>query len=64
MKTLQVTQCMDGSTYDPTTEKHNPIYVYEVDKVTNAIHPPVHTRLSAAQMADYCDSDDWNVTIK
>ena len=64
MKTLLVTQCIDGSTYDPKTEKHIPIHIYEVDKVTNAIHPKIHSRLSAAEVDGYCDADEWNVTIK
>ena len=64
MKTLLVTQCIDGSVYDPETKKHNPVYIYEVDKVTNAVHPACHTRLTVAEVAEYCDSADWNVTIK
>ena len=64
MKTLQVTQIIDGSRYDPKTEKHEPIHVYEVDKVTNAVFPAVHARLSRDEIAGYCDDGDWNVTIK
>ncbi len=64
MKTLQATQVIDGSIYDPKTQKHTPIYKYEVDKLTNAVHPACHTQLSADEMAAYCDDDDWNVTIK
>ncbi len=64
MMTMQVTQVTDGSSYDPQTEKHTPVYKYEVDKLTNAVYPPIHSRLSADDMAAYCDNDDWNVTIK
>ena len=64
MKTLQVTQVIDGSVYDRDTEKHNPVYVYEVDKVTNSVIPAIRTRLTRDEMVDYCCDEEWNVTIK
>ena len=64
MKTLIVNQIADGSTYDPETEIHTAKYVYGVEKVTNSITPVIGSRLIPVAMEVYCESDEWNVTIK
>ncbi len=64
MKTLCVDQILDGSVYDRETEKHVAKHVYRVTKVTNSVRPCIADNLSTEELSYYCDSEDWNVTIK
>lgn len=59
MKTLKVDQILDG--FDAATRKAN--HVYSVVKVTNSTTPHIMDRLTEIELASYCDSDDWTVTI-
>ncbi len=64
MKTLAVDQVLDGSVYDPETKRHIATHRYQVVKVTNSISPKIGDSLDVGELFAYCDSEDWNVTIK
>ncbi len=57
MKKLYVEQYNDGS-LPPPAVKH-----YQVTKVVNAVHPCVGDILTVLECHDFCDSNDWEVTI-
>ena len=61
MKTLRATQVIDR--HAPLKDDHFAAYVYEVDSVSNSLTPPIHSRLTPAQMAEYCNDADWRVVI-
>ena len=64
MKRLQVDQMHEGAVYNRDTEKHTATYRYKVIKVTNSLTPSIAESLSPEELAYYCDSEEWDVTIK
>lgn len=47
----------------PFGEK-NPRYAYSVDRVVNSVTPHIHDTLSQAELAGYCEREDWDVTVE
>ncbi len=66
MKTLTVEQILNLK-WEPTTEESRKTdpnrYVYSVKKVTNSITPNVGQLLNHIELAELCDSIDWNVGV-
>lgn len=65
MKTLNVVQVFDRveqSAVDPTRNISR--YNYKVMRVTNSIVPNILDLLTGPELDDYCESENWEVTIK
>ena len=60
MKTLKVSQIYDGYTTDDPPKA---IHKYRVETVTNSVTPNIMDHLKVAELAPYCESDEWEVTI-
>lgn len=60
MKILKVEQVFNPE-FDYTDKTDN--FIYLPTKITNSTTPKLHTHLTEAQLIEYCDSEDWEVSI-
>lgn len=63
MKFMTVSQILDGHAYDSESKQHYPKYTYQVEKLINSIEPAIRTRLTGDEVTDYCEDEDWKVTV-
>ena len=64
MKTLTVDQRWNPNATPSPTMLDSDKYIYVPTKVTNSTTPKLGDYMTETELAVFCDSDDWEVTIK
>ena len=65
MKTLIVEQRFLSTTHNAgVADSFTVIYQYVVKKVTNSVTPHILDALTKDELDVFCESEDWEVTIK
>ena len=64
MKKLSLTQVYSSRYTGPVTTPAVEKYVYKVTQVVGATRPCIDETLIKDEVDNYCESEDWTVTIK